>query len=606
MTSIAPLYLKAAEDLRENEDQWRAYTSEKSCAILAGPGSGKTKTITIKIARLLAEDVHRPRRLACITYSNSCVGELRSRMNRLGVDDGDRLLLSTVHSFCLTELVLPYAALAGIDVPNPLVVTSPAQARQLFAEAYRQQLGGNAPGWFRMACDKLRRTIPDKASDEWSAWSVQETRVVEAYEALLLENGLIDFDGLVLAGLQLVENHEWVRRAIQAKYPVIVIDEYQDLGLPLHRIVLALFRAGIRIIAVGDPDQSIYGFTGAKPGLLRALGTLPKIDSIRLKLNYRCADRIINASKTLLPDPPEFRSYDGRAGEIHIHGLKRNIRQQADFALGTIVPALLAAHPTWAHGDVALLYRTMNEGTPIAQAADALGVRYFRLDNGTAIKRTRLTEWLTDAAKWCSGGWQTGTVRLSQLLKSWRLMRRSLTRESEVFAARKELIAALFALRDANCLLHQWLSVLYSEALEEMFREEPGLADEKDNLDDLLLACAAGGALQSFTVEIFGNQGKSPDQINLMTLHSSKGLEFQAVIMIGLENGVFPSSYDRTDEQLEEAARLFYVGITRAKNQVHLTYDSDESPLITSIRQASCASTQDSNWSHGTEAIRLE
>jgi ATP-dependent DNA helicase Rep/DNA helicase-2/ATP-dependent DNA helicase PcrA len=587
MTSIIPPFIKAADDLRGNEDQWRVYTSEKSCAILAGPGSGKTKTITIKIARLLAENVQRPRRLACITYSNSCIGELRSRMNQLGVDDGDRLLLSTVHSFCLTELVLPYAALAGIDVPIPLVVASPVQARQLFANAYRQQLRGNAPSWFRMACDKLRRTIPDKTSAEWFAWSDRETRVVEVYEAMLLENGLIDFDGLVLAGLQLVENHKWVRRAIQAKYPVIVIDEYQDLGLPLHRIVLALFRAGIRIIAVGDPDQSIYGFTGAKPSLLRALGSLPEIDSIRLKLNYRCADSIINASKALLSDPPEFCSYDGRAGEIHIHSLNQNISQQAVFALATLVPALLNSNPSWTPGDIALLYRTMNEGTPISQAADALGVRYFRLDNGSAIKRTRLTEWLTDAAKWCSGGWQTGTVRLSLLLKSWRLMRRSLTRESEVFAARRRLIVALLAFRDADCPLHQWLSELRRKVLEEMFREEPGLADEKDNLDDLLTASATDGALQAFTVEIFGNQGKSPDQINLMTLHSSKGLEFQAVIMIGLENGVFPSSYDRTDEQLEEAARLFYVGVTRAKNQVHLIYDSDESPLITSIRKAS-------------------
>ena len=92
--------------------------------------------------------------------------------------------------------------------------------------------------------------------------------------------------------------------------------------------------------------------------------------------------------------------------------------------------------------------------------------------------------------------------------------------------------------------------------------------------------------MQTFTVEIFGNQVKSPDQINLMTLHSSKGLEFQAVIMVGLENGVFPSGYDKTEEQLEEATRLFYVGVTRAKTQIHLTYDEDESPLITSIREA--------------------
>ncbi|MDR3368954.1 ATP-dependent helicase [Rhodoferax sp.] len=585
MISTAFPYLKAAEDLRGNEDQWRAYQSTGNCVILAGPGSGKTKTITVKIARLLAEDVHRPRRLACITYSNACVGELRSRLSELGADDGDRLLLSTVHSFCLTELVLPYAALAGLDVPDPLVVASPAQVRKLFADAYREQLGGNAPNWFRMACDKLRRTIPDKGSDEWHAWHARETAVVEAYEALLLKSGLIDFDGLVLAGLQLVEKHEWVRRAIQAKYPVIVIDEYQDLGLPLHRIVLALLRAGTRVVAVGDPDQSIYGFTGAKPSLLRALAHFPQMESIRLKLNYRCADRIIAASMALLPEPAEFHSHDGRTGEVLIHRLERNIREQADYALGTLVPALLVENPSWAPGDIALLYRTLNEGTPIAQAADALGLRYFRLDNGSPIKRTRLTEWLTDAARWCAGGWQTGTVTLSQLLKAWRRLRRSVTRESELLTARKQLIAALFSLRDGAQPLHRWLSALRRDVLDDLFQQEPSLADEKDNLDELIAVAAAGGPLQTFTVEIFGNQGKSPDQVNLMTLHSSKGLEFQAVVMVGLENGVFPSGYDKTDEQLEEAARLFYVGVTRAKTQIHLTYDEDESPLITSIRE---------------------
>lgn len=579
-------HLKAAEDLRGNEDQWRAYESTGNCVILAGPGSGKTKTITVKIARLLAETVHRPRRLACITYSNACVGELRSRLIKLGVDDGDRALLSTVHSFCLTELVSPYAALAGVKVPDPLVVASPAQARMIFADAYREQVGGNVSSSFRMACDRLRRTIPDKGSDEWRAWTARETAVVEAYEALLLENGLIDFDGLVLAGLQLVEKHKWVQRAIQAKYPVVVIDEYQDLGLPLHRIVLALLQAGTRIVAVGDPDQSIYGFTGAKPGLLRALSHLPQMESIRLKLNYRCADRIIAASMALLPEQAEFHSHDGRAGEIHIHRLERNIREQADYVLGTLVPVLLEANPLWSPGDIALLYRTLNEGAPIAQAADALGLRYFRLDNGSPIKRTRLTEWLTDAAQWCAGGWQTGKVSLSQLLKAWRRLHRSVTRESELLNARKCLIAALFSLRDGALPLHQWLSALRRDVLDDLLQQEPGLADEKDNLNDLVKAAAAGGPLQAFTVDIFGNQGKSPDQINLMTLHSSKGLEFQAVIMVGLENGVFPSGYDRTDEQLEEAARLFYVGVTRAKTQIHLTYNEDESPLITSIREA--------------------
>ena len=185
------------------------------------------------------------------------------RLRKLGVVDDNRLLLSTVHSFCLTELVLPYAQTGRHRRSRSTGGRFARSIAALFQQAYRETLGGHAPKWFRMECDRLRRTIVDRDSKEWKTWERRETAVVEAYEKLLLENGLIDFDGIILAGLKLVEKDEWVRTCIKAKYPIIVIDEYQDLGLPLHRMVLALMnKAGVRIIAVGDPDQSIYGFTG--------------------------------------------------------------------------------------------------------------------------------------------------------------------------------------------------------------------------------------------------------------------------------------------------------------------------------------------------------
>ena len=506
------LYLQAAEELRGNTEQWNAYESSGNCVILAGPGSGKTKTITLKIARLLAEEVRSPRRLACITYSNACVGELRTRLRKLDVEYSDRLLLSTVHSFCLTELVLPYARLAGIDVPDPLVVASPSQSREFFRQAHVQTLGSEPPNWFRIECDKLRRTILDRDGVEWQTSTKRETAVVEAYEGLLLANGLIDFDGLVLVGLELVERHEWVRRSIKAKYPVVVIDEYQDLGLPLHRMVLALMiKAGARIIAVGDPDQSIYGFTGAKPSLLRTLEGLTGVEPIRLKLNYRCADQIIAASRSLLTDPAEFQSHDKRQGEIRIYELNCDVRGQADYALETVVPALLEQNPTW-RARYRLLYRTLNEGKPIAEAADALGLQYFRLDNGAPIRRSRLTEWLTDATKWCSGGWQSGTVSLTRILKSWRLMRPSLTREIDALAARAKLISTLFEHRDGSIRLREWLVALHDEVLKEALQNEPGLADEKDNFEDLLTAADKGGLLQSYSIEIFETRVKVPSK----------------------------------------------------------------------------------------------
>ena len=213
-------------------------------------------------------------------------------------------------------------------------------------------------------------------------------------------------------------------------------------------------------------------------------------------------------------------------------------------------------------------------------------MRYFRLDNGSPIKRTRLTEWLTEAAQWCAGGWETGEVQLSHLLKAWRRLQRAGKNETQQHQSRKQLISALFALRDGALSLHEWLTSLAKAVLDDMLCDEPGLSDEIDNLNELIEAAAEGGVLEDFTVQIFGNQGKSPDQINLMTLHSLKGLEFQAVIMLGLEEGVVPNKYVKSREAYEEAARLFYVGVTRAKAQVHLAFDRVESPFITTIRTA--------------------
>ena len=152
-------------------------------------------------------------------------------------------------------------------------------------------------------------------------------------------------------------------------------------------------------------------------------------------------------------------------------------------------------------------------------------------------------------------------------------------------AARAKLISTLYAHRDGSIPLRKWLLALRDAALADAFRDEPGLADEADNFEDLLEASKKGGPLDGYSIEIFGNQGRSPDQINFMTLHSSKGLEFQAVIMVGLEEGVFPSKYDNTHEKLEEASRLFYVGVTRAKTMIHLMYGFNESQFITRIRK---------------------
>lgn len=578
----------AAADLKDNHEQWQAYESTGNCVILAGPGSGKTKTITIKLARLVAEDLSRPQRVACITYSNACVGELRTRLADLGVDDEAGVRISTVHSFCLTEVVEPFGRIAGMPIPDPIAIASQATSTRLFKQACKRALRNENPGnWFRLECDRLRRNIPDKRSQAWrDSNATQDKAAVLAYEALLRENNLLDFDGIVLTALELIEQQEWVRNVIRARYPVLFIDEYQDLGLPLHRIVVALMKSGVRIVAVGDPDQSIYGFTGAQPVLLRRLAQREGVTAIRLKLNYRCAPEIISASALLLQGANEFRASSKRKGVIRFYRLETDVEGQAEMALQKIVPRLLKANPTWAPADIAFLYRSHHEGSAIASVADALGIKYYRADNGAPIPRTPLTGLLIPAAKWCAQGGDTEVLTLRQVTDEWRRLRRTVRNEKDLFAERADFVSMLFELRAPEMRLSEWLQRVHAGGIGRLLAQDPTLVEDIDVFAKLLKDSARGGALADYTVSTFGEQGRQPQLLNLITLHSSKGLEFEAVIMVGIEQGLIPHANAKSQEEIDEARRLFYVGVTRAKTEVHLLYDKVPSPLITKIRSS--------------------
>ncbi|MFH1719759.1 MAG: UvrD-helicase domain-containing protein [Planctomycetota bacterium] len=318
---VKPPYMLAAEALRKNKGQWQTYESRGNCVILAGPGSGKTKTLTIKMARMLTEDVMAPRGIACITYNNQCARELKRRLAALGVEDGKRAAIGTLHSFCLQHIVLPYARLAGIAVPEPLKVAMVEERDRCWAVAVEKVKGaGEPPSNWIFTCDVYRRTHLDRQKEDWYGDFEDVAKMIEIYEQTLLEKGLVDFDGMVLIALRLVEEHEWVRRALRAQFPILVVDEYQDLGHALHRIVLCLcYKASMRLVAVGDPDQSIYGFIGAEPALLQDLANSKGIEPIQLKLNYRCGPTIIRASEVALGEQRGFEPGTVEAGTVDIH-----------------------------------------------------------------------------------------------------------------------------------------------------------------------------------------------------------------------------------------------------------------------------------------------
>lgn len=569
-----PPYMVAAEALRRNKGQWEAYESTGNCVILAGPGSGKTKTLTIKMARTMAEEITPPRGIACITYNNQCARELKRRLSNLGVEESKRTSICTLHSFCLQHIVLPFGNMGGFAIPIPLKVAMTTERQKLWHQAVEKIKGPDEPpqDWI-FRCEYYRRTHLDRDSTGWYGDNKDAAQIIEAYEKKLSTSGLVDFEVMVYLGLQLVERYEWVRRALRAKFPVLFVDEYQDLGLSLHRIVSCLcLKAGMRLIAVGDPDQSIYGFTGAEPALLHELAKFEQVKRVELKLNYRCGPTIIRASEIALGEAREFESGIEQQGMVDIHHRPAGLDDQADFICDSIIPDALGRREGRQRGDIAVLYRTQYEGDIIAKAIERRDWEFIRIDQGNPYPRSPMVYWLEDCAAWCAGGWKSGIIRLSGLVFTWLRFNESMSSDAERRQLLINLVKFLHSSRQPAQPLSNWLSRFHSQCLKSTLEREVRLRDDYAALKKLTEVCASDSRLAGFTVSAFGGQGGERTHLHLMTLHSAKGLEFDVVIIIGLEDGKLPDYRANTDNKLKEERRLFYVGLTRARHEVHLVY----------------------------------
>jgi DNA helicase-2/ATP-dependent DNA helicase PcrA len=587
--SSSKLYVRAAESLRDNPGQWEAYESKGHVALLAGPGSGKTKTLTIKLARILAEDVKVPRGAACITYNNECARELETRLEALGVEPGCRVFIGTVHSFSLTQIVLPYAKSAKLGLPDDFRVATNRQQRAALEVAHSKVIGGPGnPHDLTFKMGTYRRSILNRDSADWRDRDPEMAKLVVAYEAALRANGLIDFDDMPLLAVKALREHEWVQRAIFAKFPVLVVDEYQDLGRALHRMVLGLcFSAGIRLVAVGDVDQSIYGFAGANPALLQQVAGRDDVQAVRLKFNYRSGTKIITASEYALGEVRGYAAPPGsREGTIFFHSLTGNYHAHADHLFAVIVPTLLKRLEGLAPGDIAVLYSAAWIGDSVAQSAEAHGYAVVRADTNALYPRSsRLLRWLELCAAWSCRGWRAGSPRFRKLHRDGcQIFGEALISDDTRLVFQRDLLAFLWARRDPALSLHSWLGQALGDFLTPFFNASATLDDERANLEALLARTDAGGDAGAITLGTFAGNGDGRDRVNLSTLHSAKGREFRVVVLFGMDEGRIPRN-NASQSEKREARRLFYVGFTRPKEELHILHTlSRPSSFVTEVR----------------------
>ncbi|QNX88367.1 ATP-dependent helicase [Acinetobacter seifertii] len=566
---------KALAELGKNKEQFEAVHCKTHCVVLAGPGSGKTKTLTTAIARTLNEEVIAPRAIACITYNNECAIELETRLAKLGIETTGTSFIGTVHSFALTQIIMPYSRCVSIDIPQDFKVADTKECRIAIEDAYKKiyRDSGDPHKQWEFAKEKRNREL-DRTLQSWKGHNKELAEFIEQYEQELRKKELIDFDDMPLLAFRMIKENPWIRKALEARFPILFIDEYQDLGYGLHELVqLLCFDGNIRLFAVGDADQSIYGFAGANPELLESLIQRTDVQSIQLRFNYRSGTKIVKASSAALNENRHYESPEGAPeGVIIFNSVNGGIEEQAYFIVNTLLSQLNTQG--FKNENIAILYRAAWLGDKLVEALEANQLPYYRTDGNSLIKRSsKFSRFIEDCAKWVAGGWKFAEPPFSRLHKqALNLVYSNQYTQNEEQALGLQLINFLQKSRTIEETTNEWLLRFKLELVT------PWAIVCRNNFQEWyicseLIEKTSPASNKDITLDLFSGKTEGSGRVNLTTFHSSKGREFDAVILFGVNNDVIPSGRDRkTLKGLKEARRLFYVAVTRPKTILHLVY----------------------------------
>jgi ATP-dependent DNA helicase Rep len=584
--------------------------------VLAGAGSGKTKVITEKIAHLIAQRGLPASKIAAITFTNKAAREMRERVaKRVAGDAADGLTVSTFHALGLRFLQIEHEA-AGLR--RGFSIFDSDDSAGLLKELLPKGAKPDAVDALRGLISRAKNEClsPEQAAERAASPREREAAAAYAeYQSRLNAFNAVDFDDLIRLPVALLEACAERAGGWRERLRYLLVDEYQDTNTAQYRLLTLLTGPRGAITCVGDDDQSIYAWRGANPENLEQLGRdYPNLKVIALEQNYRCTRRILRAANTLIANNPHLHvkklwSDHGEGEPIRVWECRNN-EHEAERVAAEIRFLHESRRVEW--GDFAVLFRGNHQSRPLEKALQLLGIPYH-LTGGTAfLDRGEVKDalaWLRvlanpedDAAFLRAIGApkrEVGTASLAKLAE----MSRHAHLPLSVAAARIGLIRQLPARAAAGLAefttilerLHQFgrdaapadLCRKTIEAsgllasLRAQCKDDSSFARRRVNLDELSgwLEGAKGsgpeGLASQLTLLGHADRGEPGNAVRLMSLHAAKGLEFGHVFVVGLEDGLMPHEASLEEGRLDEERRLMYVGITRAKAVLTLSYSRE-------------------------------
>ncbi|ASN83709.1 MULTISPECIES: DNA helicase Rep [Pectobacterium] len=593
------------------------------CLVLAGAGSGKTRVITNKIAHLIRQCGYQAKHIAAVTFTNKAAREMKERVAQtLGRKETRGLMIATFHTLGLEIIKREYVALGMksnfslFDDQDQMALLKELTEQWLENDkVLLQQLISTISNW--------KNDLIDPAGAAATARSERDKLFVHCYSLYhdhLRACNVLDFDDLILLPTLLLKQNAEVRERWQNRLRYLLVDEYQDTNTSQYELVKLLVGTRARFTVVGDDDQSIYSWRGARPqNLVLLQQDFPALDVIKLEQNYRSSGRILKAANILIANNPHV--FEKRLFSELGYGdeLKVITANNEDHEAERVVGELIAHHfiKKTQYGDYAILYRGNHQSRLFEKMLMQNRIPY-RISGGTSFfsrpeikdllaylrvltnpeddsaflrivntpKREigpatmkKLGEWAGQrnkglfSASFDLGLSQSLTGRGLESLQRFTQWLAEIARlaEHEPVAAVRDLIHGL----DYESWLYETspspkAAEMRMKNVNQLFSWMTEMLEGSDLDEPMTLT----QVVTRFTLRDMMERGESEeelDQVQLMTLHASKGLEFPYVFLVGMEEGLLPHQSSIDEDNVDEERRLAYVGITRAQRELFFT-----------------------------------